>query len=339
LAPTRAQSKNRSILAILPGLCLCGVVAGCATALRQASGIAILSPMILAIVMGICVRNVVGVPDRARAGIGFAMKRVLRLAIILLGVQITIDQLLSAGAPSLAIVATVLVSTFLFTTWLGRKIGVDAKLAELIAAGTSICGASAIFATNTVTQAPDDDVVYAVACVTVFGSILVFVYPTAAWLLHLNPRSYGLWAGSSIHEIAQVVAAAFQQGQGAGEFGTIAKLSRVIMLAPLVSLLGFIARRKAASDGLGTMKGAPRPWFVLGFLAMIAINSVVAITPEIKIDIAQLAAFLLAVALAGMGLETDVRKLIAKGMRPLTLAAAATLFISVLSLALIEFVT
>ncbi len=96
---------------------------------------------------------------------------------------------------------------------------------QLISAGTSVCGASAVIATNTVTDAHDEDVAYAVACVTVFGSIAMFAYPTLGTLLHLDPRAYGLWAGSSIHEIAQVVAAAFQEGRQAGEFGTIAKLS------------------------------------------------------------------------------------------------------------------
>ncbi len=131
-----------------------------------------------------------------------------------------------------------MLATFAFTIWTGKWLGVAPKLAQLIAAGTSICGASAVIATNTVTSADDEDVAYSVACVTVFGSVAMFSYPLLRGLVHLDPQSFGLWAGASIHEIAQVVAAAFQDGQKAGEFGTIAKLSRVMLLAPMVIAIG-----------------------------------------------------------------------------------------------------
>jgi uncharacterized integral membrane protein (TIGR00698 family) len=282
------------------------------------------------------IKNIGIVPSLARPGILFSMRRVLRLAIILLGLQLTAYQLVSVGGTGLAIVATSLVATFVFTNWLGRRMGVDPKLAELIAAGTSICGASAVVATNAVTRAPDDDVVYAVACVTVFGSLAMILYPTAAVLLHLDAHAYGLWTGASIHEIAQVVAASFQLGQGAGEIGTIVKLSRVIMLAPLVITLGLMVRQRA--PGSDPAARPPLPWFVAGFIAMIALNSLVTIAPVIKADVAQLTTFLLALALAGMGLETDFRKLKAKGVGPLLLGAASWLFIGSLSLGLIELI-
>jgi uncharacterized integral membrane protein (TIGR00698 family) len=153
----------------------------------------------------------------------------------------------------------------------------------LIAAGTSICGASAVIATNTVTNTKDEDVAYAAACVTVFGSLSMFVYPLLPVLLHLDPHVYGLWAGASIHEVAQVVAAAFQNGQTAGEFGTIAKLTRVMMLAPVVILLGWLAvRGRSSSANHGSAARAPMPWFVFGFVAMVAINSVVVIPTEVR---------------------------------------------------------
>ncbi len=151
-----------------------------------------------------------------------------------------------------------LLATFTFTTWMGHWLGVEPKLAQLIAAGTSICGASAVIATNTVTKAHDEDVAYAVACVTVFGSIAMFVYPLLPGLLHLDPHAFGLWSGASIHEIAQVVAAAFQDGQQAGQFGTIAKLSRVMMLAPVVIGLGVMATRGAKGAARRAAKAARR---------------------------------------------------------------------------------
>jgi uncharacterized integral membrane protein (TIGR00698 family) len=214
---------------------------------------------------------------------------------------------------------------------------VERKLAQLIAAGTSICGASAVIATNTVTQAHDEDVAYAVACVTVFGSIAMFVYPLLPALLHLNPHGYGLWAGASIHEIAQVVAAAFQDGKQAGDFGTIAKLSRVMMLAPVVIALGLLAARRAEQHGHGYVRAKPpMPWFVLGFIALVGVNSVVTVPVEAKTIIVMVTTFLLSMALAAMGLETDLRKLRAKGVRPFLLGLASFLFIASFSLMLVK---
>jgi uncharacterized integral membrane protein (TIGR00698 family) len=322
-------------VALLPGLAIAGGLAAAAFALRDLPGVATFSPLILAILLGMAFHNVVGTPAQAKAGIKFSLRRILRFAIILLGLQLTAAQVAEVGATGIAIIIATLVSTFLFTKWFGRVLGVDAKLAELIAAGTSICGASAVIATNTVTNARDEDVAYAVACVTVFGSIAMFAYPLLPALLHLTPKAYGLWAGSSIHEIAQVVAAAFQDGKLAGEFGTIAKLSRVMMLAPVVLTLSYFARHRRKSDD--TAARPPLPWFVLGFIALVVLNSIITVPPSAKAFIVPATTFLLSVALAAMGLETDIRKLKAEGLRPLLLGLAAFLFIAAFSLTLVHF--
>ena len=322
---------------VLPGLLLTALIAGAAVLVRRVPGLGLFSPMILSILIGIAFHNLVGTPARAKEGVLFALRKVLRLAIILLGLQLTLAQVIEVGARGVAIIAIGLVATFTFTVWLGRLIGVERKLAELIAAGTSICGASAVIATNSVTRGHDEDVAYAVACVTVFGSIFMFGYPLLPALLHLSAHDYGLWAGASIHEIAQVVAAAFQDGKEAGEFGTIAKLSRVMMLAPVVMVLGLLARRRAAKQGEAHEAGAaPMPWFVLGFIALTLFNSAVPVPAEIKAPIGTVTTFLLSMALAAMGLETDIRKLKAKGVRPLLLGLAAALFIAGFTLVLVK---
>src|SRR5690606_37420849 len=186
-------------------------------------------------------------------------------------------------------------------------------------------------------RARDEDVAYAVACVTVFGSFAMFAYPLLPGLLHLSPRAYGLWTGASIHEIAQVVAAAFQGGQEAGEFGTIAKLSRVMMLAPVVIGLGLWTARRARRQGDDDASPKPPlPLFVLGFIALAGINSVITVPEDARAAIVTATTFLLSMALAAMGLETDLGKLRAKGLRPLILALAAFLFFSCFSLALVK---
>ncbi|WP_158045389.1 YeiH family protein [Skermanella pratensis] len=322
---------------VWPGLLLVTAVALAAFALAQIPGLSGFSPLILAIVIGIAFRALAGVPTRARPGVALSMRVVLRSAIVLLGLQLTAGQVAEVGTAGLSVIVATVVCTFAFTIRLGRIMGVERGLTELIAAGTSICGASAIVAANTATRARDEDVAYAVACVTVFGSVAMVVYPLLSGPAGLGPYAYGIWAGASIHEVAQVVAAAFQGGSEAGEFGSVAKLSRVMMLAPVVVALSLMASSRTRRDGAPCGRGrAPVPWFVLGFIAMVGINSVFAIPAEATAVIATATTFMLALALAGMGLETDLAKLRDRGVRPLVLGGAASLFVAAFSLGLIK---
>ncbi len=340
--PSELQTaRGGAILAVLPGLLLASAVAMSGYLLRPLPGMTTFSPMILAILLGTAFHNLVGTPAIARPGVNFSQRRLLRIAIILLGLQLTISQVIEVGGRGIGIIAVTLAATFAFTVWMGKLLGVDRKLTQLIAAGTSICGASAVIATNTVTDAPDEDIAYAVACVTVFGSVAMFSYPLLPGLLHLDPHAFGLWSGASIHEIAQVVAASFQDGQKAGEFGTIAKLSRVMLLAPTVMVLGLLRASNVEKDGPAATAPStrpPMPWFVLGFVALVGLNSLITLPPAGKIWIVAATTFLLSVALAAMGLETDIRKLTARGVRPALLGALAFLFIASFSLVLIKLI-
>jgi uncharacterized integral membrane protein (TIGR00698 family) len=187
---------------------------------------------------------------------------------------------------------------------------------------------------NTVTRAREEHVTYAVACITILGTILMVLAPLLADPLMLGPRDFGLWSGASLHEIAQVVAASFQLGDSAGYHGTIAKLSRVLLLAPLVLVLGMLVRRGGRAGG--SVGQPPIPWFIFGFLAMVVFNSLMRIPADILKWIVPGTTLLFAMALAAVGLETDIRKLRAGGMKPLLLCAVATVFIAVFSLALIK---
>ncbi|MCA0034545.1 YeiH family protein [Mesorhizobium sp. B263B2A] len=320
---------------IIPGIVLVAMITGVAFSARNVSGFALFSPMILAVVAGMVYSNMLGTPAHAKAGIAFSQKRLLRFAIVLLGFQLTLGQVVSIGAGGVGIVAATLGATFVFTITLGRLIGVDAKLAQLIAAGTSICGASAIVATNIVTDARDEDVTYAVASITLFGTVAMLGFPLLAPVLGLDQHAFGLWAGASIHEVAQVIGAGFQNGTQSGEIATVAKLTRVAMLAPMVVALGLMARR-GSRDQAGARP--PMPWFVVAFVAIVALNSLVAIPAEVKTAMALATAVMLTMGLAAMGLQADISQLRSRGLRPLALAFSAFLFIGGFSLMLVKFV-
>ncbi len=321
---------------ILPGLCVCALLAAVGHALRLVPGLDLLGPMILAVVLAILVRALFGLPAPLAAGAAFAGRRLLRAAVILLGLQLTFADLASLGPGGLAVIAGSLAATFVLTLWLGRLFGVERGLAELIAAGTSVCGASAVAAANTATRAGEADVAYAVACVTLFGTLAMLVYPLVPALAGLDAAGYGLFVGASVHEVAQVAGAGFQHSAAAGEAAMVAKLARVLLLAPVVFVLAALARRRARRGATGQGDCAvPVPWFVLGFLALAGLASLVDIPGPVTGHAAALTTTLLTLALAGMGLQTDLGALRARGMRPLLLAATASLFIGALSLLLV----
>lgn len=292
------------------------------------------SPLMLAILLGLLLRNTIGVPKSCQPGIQFSLKRLLRASIVLLGLQLSLMQLIMVGATGLSIVGLTLGFTFAFTVWMGRRLKVHSTLIYLIAAGTSICGASAVIAVNAVVEDSDENVAYAVAMVTVFGTCSMLLYPPLSALLHLTPTAFGIWCGTSIHEVAQVVAAAFQNGAVSGQVATITKLSRVLLLAPMMLLLSRWALGSEVRN-VGNRRSQPIPWFVLYFIGFIGINSLGVLPENFKAAIIQLNQFVLVMALAAMGLETSLKKIRRVGMKPLYLALLSWLFISLFSFVLI----
>jgi uncharacterized integral membrane protein (TIGR00698 family) len=321
------QGAAAKRLAPLAGLALCAAIALGAYALSRAQTRFPISPMMFAIILALAFSATFGAPAWARAGQAFTLRRLLRLAIVLLGFQLTVADVGVLGVKAVVVILGALALTFFATRWFGRLIGVDRGLSELIASGTAICGASAIVATNSVTRAPQEDVVYSLACITFFGTVAMFVLPALYGPLGLGPLEYGIWAGGSIHEVAQVVAAGFQPGQQEGETAMIAKLLRVAAMAPMILWLG--ASRAGKADG----PAPPIPWFVVGFAAIILLNSALDPPAWFRAAAQFVTIFLLTMSLAALGLGADIRKLRMKGPRPLLLGGAATVFITLTTLA------
>jgi uncharacterized integral membrane protein (TIGR00698 family) len=329
IAPAASAGSTAERYAkLVPGLILCFGIAYLAILLKNASGLAILNPVVVALVAGIAVRATFGLPGTAVPGVAFSVRPVLRTAIVILGLQVTIGQLLGVGAGALGLAVASVALTLPFTMWLGARLGVEPALAQLIGTGTGICGASAIVAANQVVRGKQEDVVYALAIITLFGTMSVILYPLLAPVLGLDAHAYGLWAGSSVHEVVQAVGAAAAGGPISVEVGTITKLARVVLLAPAVLALGMWVHR-------GNTSGvkAPVPWFAFGFLAMVCVASTHLVPPPVIGFSRWLVPLMLAASVAALGLNTDLKALRERGVRPLLLGLGSTLFISLLGLA------
>lgn len=329
--PRRGPARG---LELLPGLAVAAAVAAAAIALGRLDWLRThgISALVLAIVLGMLVGNTVYPRMGAWAGLGanFAKNTLLRLGIILYGLRLTFQDIAHVGLGGVLIDALVVCTTFGLACWLGTRVfGIDRKTAILIGAGSSICGAAAVLATEPVVRARAEQVAVAVATVVVFGTVAIFVYPSlyrlnlAYPLLPVSPTAYGLYVGSTIHEVAQVVAAGNAVDHDAADTAVITKMVRVMMLAPfLIVLSWWLTRTGAEATQARPRRGRVAiPWFALGFVAVAGINSL-AILPAPLVELAlELDMVLLAMAMGALGLTTHVSALRTAGVRPLALAA------------------
>ncbi len=280
------------------------------------------SPLIIAILLGVIIGNTVKFPESFKPGLTFSLKKILRIAIVFLGFRLTFQNVAEVGLEGLILDTVMLISTFLLGVWVSRRFfGLDPQISYLVASGSSICGASAVLATAPVVKAEMHHAAMAVATVTIFGTTAMFIYPIiykAGLTLGFNDLTYGLWTGATVHEVAQVVAAGFAISEDAGNTATIAKLTRVMMLAPLLIALSFYLAKKHATHGAGvTLRDIPIPYFVFGFIAMVGVNSLNIIPSSLVHYINVIDGFLLTVAMAAMGIETNINKIKGVGMKPI----------------------
>jgi uncharacterized integral membrane protein (TIGR00698 family) len=330
----------KSLPSILPGLGLSAGLAILAIALSRwplLLQLIPLSPLMLAIGLGALLGNLVRLPSRYKPGLTFGLKKVLRLGIILLGFKISLGQIASIGWQGLLLLTLCVSVCFVFTIWLGRRLGLNPKLSLLLAAGTSICGASAIVATDAVIEADQGDTAYALATITLFGTLGMLAYPLLELLLKLTPQAYAIWTGASLHEVGQVVAAGFAHGEESGKLASLVKMTRVIFLIP-VTLGLLLWKLRQAQDERQSLDWTkvPIPWFVFGFLGVIALNSLNWLPAPVVAALTEFDLWLLTLAMAALGVETRLDKLRASGLKPLWLGLASSLLISLLALGLLR---
>ncbi|OHX22435.1 hypothetical protein BHL63_08845 [Xanthomonas alfalfae] len=340
-----AAGATRRLRQLVPGLALTGLLAGASMQLGKIGGLQAngVSALTLAILLGMLAGNTFypRLAANADPGVRFSKATLLRLGIVLYGLRLTFQDIGNVGWTGVAIDAAVLCSTFGLACFVGTRVfGLDRTTAMLIGAGSSICGAAAVMAAEPVVRGRAEQVMVAVATVVVFGTLAMFLYPVLYHLVAhsrgfaLSPAAYGVFAGSTIHEVAQVVAAGRAIGEQAANTAVIAKMVRVMLLAPfLIALSAYLSRTRGQHadpsncDG-GTDQNARTqpgsivmPWFALGFIAVAGLNSLALLPPTLVHQAIDIDTVLLAMAMAGLGLTTHVSAIRKAGIRPLALAA------------------
>jgi len=318
------------------GLALTGLLAAISLAAAQSSWAkqSGLSALTIAIVLGILAGNTFfpRIAPSTACGVDFAKNKLLRAGIILFGFHITFQQIGQVGWQGVVIAALVVGTTFVLAVQLGTRVfRLDKQTAMLIGAGSAICGAAAVMAAEPVVRAQSHKVSIAVATVVVFGTVGMFLYPVLYSWLGLSEHAYGIFAGSTIHEVAQVVAAGSAVSDAAANTAVIEKMLRVMMLAPFLLILSTVLARKESRAGnstLGSMVDAI-PWFAVLFIVASAINSLHWLPAAVVQVILQVDALLLAMAMAALGLRTHVGAIRQAGARPLVLASILFLFLMV----------
>jgi uncharacterized integral membrane protein (TIGR00698 family) len=287
-----------------------------------------LSALTVAVLIGVLVGGVL--PAVASGGLQWATRAFLRAGVVLLGLQLSLVEVLRLGPGMLAVVVVTVVVAFAGTLGLGRLVGVSPGLGLMVATGFSICGASAIVAMDSVARSRKEDVATAVTLVTIYGGAAIGVVPfLGVQVFGLEPETVGMWAGLSVHEVAQVVAAASPVGAAAVGTAVVVKLTRVVLLAPMVAGMGLIERR---AGGAGGKRPPVVPLFVVGFLVMLLLRSADVVPGLVLAGAKEVSTVLLAAAMFGLGTSVRVRSLLRTGRRGLLLGLLSTVLVGAVSL-------
>jgi len=316
----------------LPGLALAGV--GAAVSLAAHWAHSALPPLVFCVGLGILVANVFHVPAVAAPGLRVAAGPVLRIGVVLLGLDLAFPDILALGLRALLVVVAVVAITFFATRWAGRRLGISDDLSLLVATGFSICGVSAIAAADGVIEADEDEVAFAVALVTLCGTLAIVTLPPLQHVLGLDDEQFGAWVGASVHDVAQVVATSSTAGAVALSTAIVVKLTRVMLLAPLVAGIALEHGRTARSSAAGDARRPPLvPTFIVAFVVMIGIASLGLIPDSVLDRIDDVRTFLLGMALFALGTRVNVGRFREIGPRPLVLGLGSWALIAVVSYA------
>lgn len=354
-AAASAPSKPSGALDVLPGLAFTILVALAARLIHRAlppTAATSLGEVIFAVVLGLLIGNFVALPAALKPGIRFSFHTLLRVAIVLLGAGFSFAQVLAIGVKALVMVVILMSVALAAAHLLGRLAGVPGKLATLIGIGTAVCGNSAIVAAAPVIRAKDEDVSFAIATNTLFGTLAVLLYPVIGKVFHFSDATFGTWAGTAVNDTSQVVATGFAYSDAAGRVATAVKLTRNALMGLVIVGAGLAYSRSNEQEEGGSGQTQTSFWvrlkqsfplFVVGFLLMALLNTFgvftsLSIQTHAKVGsiLNEIAKAMILVALAGVGLSTRIEAMRKTGIRPFLIGFTVAVATSGVSLLLIR---
>ena len=361
---------NGNRLSAIPGVLLALAIAIAAYELHQlpVAPFSIGTParhpidaMLIAIVLGMIVRNTVGLPARFAPGIRYCVTALMAFGIVLMGAKLDFFEVVRTSGTALVVSVICVAVALSMTVWLCRRLGVGQKLGLLVGVGTAICGGTAIAVVAPVIEAEESETAFAIATVTLFGMVAVFALPLLGAALGMTQLEFGVWAGTSVHATPQVIATGFAYGPGAGDVATIVKLVRVLLLAPVAVGLGvwYAQEKRRRQIAHVTKIGKLRtlfPPFILGFVGL-ALANTLRLLPDFTLHMQEsflwsagdvdvvlaklattLSTFVLTMAMAGVGLGVHLRGLARTGLGALGVGLASSVILAAFSLALLRVV-
>jgi uncharacterized integral membrane protein (TIGR00698 family) len=325
------RSRSRTSLRNLLGILAAVAIAAVATLLARV--VPLVGAPVLAIVVGIAIRGFGPLPERCRPGLAFSARTILQAAIVLSGLGLSFAAVIRTGLGTLPVTLGTIIIALVLAPLVGRLLGLQRTLRTLVGVGTAICGASAIAAVSSVIEPDEADVALAIATVFFYNIVAVLVFPPIGHALAMTQNQFGLWAGTAINDTSSVVAAGYVYGQQAGAYATIVKLTRATMILPIVAGIVLLRARRLGKSGPFPWRQIV-PWFILWFLVAALASGAGLIPASWHGGVGALSTFLIATALAAIGLQTEPQRLLRAGPRPLAFGFILWVAVALSSLAL-----
>ncbi len=315
-------------LKVFPGIILSVAVALLACLLESLLPVHLIGAAVIAMFIGMFINYLLKDTGIFASGLKFTSKKILKFAIILLGLSLNITTILNVGKMSLTVMIFTLLTCFGGGYFIGKALGLNWKLSNLISAGTGICGGSAIAAIASTIDADDNDVAYAMSATFLFDMAMIVLFPIMGQAMGMSDQAFGIWAGTAVNDTSSVVATGYAFSEGAGDFATMVKLTRTLAIIPTVITFAFIQLRLKRKEALANSESGSElkadfsirkifPWFILGFLAMSVIASIFPIPAAVVSGTKSASKFLMVCALAAIGLNTSFSSMKKAGIRPM----------------------
>ncbi|MFY9213330.1 MAG: YeiH family protein [Tissierellaceae bacterium] len=314
----------KKVLSYFPGFIMAIFVAFLARYIESLLPLPFIGASVIALFIGIGLNYIKKPSPMIEVGLQFTSKRVLKFSIVLLGASLSIGTILNVGRLSLTVMFFTLLTCFGGGHFVGKWLGLDWKLSNMISAGTGICGGSAIAAMAPVIDAEDKDVAYAMSATFIFDMAMIILFPIMGRALGLSDMAYGLWTGTAVNDTSSVVAAGYAFSEAAGDFATMVKLTRTLSIIPTVLVFSVINAKLNSQKANVNSSNQEKvkitslfPWFILAFVGMAIINSLGVIPATVSSTMKSVSRFLMVAALAAIGMNTDFREMKKSGINPM----------------------